>query len=193
MKIFCVGLNKTGTTSLHEAFLILGIRSSHDHVVHEREVAKWRSRGRSWKLFKNFPDVEAFSNGPFHKPDVVEALFRSYPGAKFIRTARDKNDWVLSRMTHNLVNLYAGRQERPFSTVATRKEWADHKRYMLKWKGHPRFLHWRLVHNPSWKPLCDFLGLPIPDEPFPHVNAASSRLRRLVERIEKSNRRKGGG
>ena len=22
----------------------------------------------------------------------------------------------------------------------------------------------------GWKPLCDFLNLPIPDEPFPHVN-----------------------
>jgi Sulfotransferase domain len=23
----------------------------------------------------------------------------------------------------------------------------------------------------GWEPLCDFLGLPVPDEPFPHVNA----------------------
>jgi Sulfotransferase domain len=23
----------------------------------------------------------------------------------------------------------------------------------------------------GWQPLCRFLGLPVPDEPFPHVNA----------------------
>ena len=28
-KIFCIGLNKTGTTTLHEAFLILGVSSVH--------------------------------------------------------------------------------------------------------------------------------------------------------------------
>ena len=28
-KIFCVGLNKTGTSSLHEAFKILGLKSVH--------------------------------------------------------------------------------------------------------------------------------------------------------------------
>ncbi|MGY0649987.1 MAG: sulfotransferase, partial [Paraglaciecola chathamensis] len=28
-KIFCVGLNKTGTSSLHDAFLMLNIESVH--------------------------------------------------------------------------------------------------------------------------------------------------------------------
>jgi hypothetical protein len=28
-KIFCIGLNKTGTSSLHEAFQVLGINSVH--------------------------------------------------------------------------------------------------------------------------------------------------------------------
>lgn len=26
----------------------------------------------------------------------------------------------------------------------------------------------------GWKPLCDFLGKPIPDEPFPHANEAAA-------------------
>lgn len=26
----------------------------------------------------------------------------------------------------------------------------------------------------GWKPLCDILGLPVPDVPFPHVNDADA-------------------
>ena len=37
----------------------------------------------------------------------------------------------------------------------------------------------------GWKPLCDFLDLPIPDGPFPNVNesAAMSRVIRNSERL----------
>jgi hypothetical protein len=37
-----------------------------------------------------------------------------------------------------------------------------------------------LVFNVAegWSPLCDFLGVPVPDEPFPHVNDAAEFLRR---------------
>ena len=33
-----------------------------------------------------------------------------------------------------------------------------------------RLLEWRV--GDGWEPLCKFLGKEIPDEPFPHVNAA---------------------
>jgi hypothetical protein len=31
-----------------------------------------------------------------------------------------------------------------------------------------RMLEWRA--SDGWEPLCDALGLPVPDEPFPHTN-----------------------
>jgi hypothetical protein len=34
-----------------------------------------------------------------------------------------------------------------------------------------RLLEWT-VHD-VWPPLCEFLGKPIPEEPFPHVNTAA--------------------
>lgn len=34
-----------------------------------------------------------------------------------------------------------------------------------------RLLEWTV--EDGWNPLCEFLGKPIPDEPFPHVNAAA--------------------
>jgi hypothetical protein len=34
-----------------------------------------------------------------------------------------------------------------------------------------RLLEWT-VHD-GWAPLCEFLGKPIPEEPFPHVNTVA--------------------
>jgi hypothetical protein len=33
-----------------------------------------------------------------------------------------------------------------------------------------RLLEWSV--EDGWEPLCEFLGKPVPDEPFPHENAA---------------------
>ncbi|MBM7785558.1 sulfotransferase family protein [Tenggerimyces flavus] len=45
-----------------------------------------------------------------------------------------------------------------------------------------------LVYEVSqgWEPLCAFLGVPVPDAPFPRVNDAESMQRRQKERLQKS-------
>lgn len=37
--------------------------------------------------------------------------------------------------------------------------------------GRERLLEWTV--EDGWEPLCEFLGKPVPNEPFPHVNAAA--------------------
>jgi hypothetical protein len=52
--------------------------------------------------------------------------------------------------------------------------------------------HRLLVFNPAmgWEPLCEFLGVPVPDVPFPHVNTTSefrswsARVRRTVRLLK---------
>jgi hypothetical protein len=45
-----------------------------------------------------------------------------------------------------------------------------------------------LVYEVSqgWEPLCEFLGVPVPDTPFPRVNDTESMQRRQRERLNKS-------
>lgn len=33
-----------------------------------------------------------------------------------------------------------------------------------------RLLWWNIIENPSWGPICDFLGLPVPEVAFPNVD-----------------------
>jgi hypothetical protein len=37
----------------------------------------------------------------------------------------------------------------------------------------------------GWPPLCGFLGVPVPDEPFPHLNDAAEFNRRRTERMRR--------
>ncbi|HMD52509.1 MAG TPA: sulfotransferase [Solirubrobacteraceae bacterium] len=42
-----------------------------------------------------------------------------------------------------------------------------------------RLLEWSVAEG--WEPLCEFLGLPVPDVPFPHVNDRSEFLNRIID------------
>jgi Sulfotransferase domain len=41
-----------------------------------------------------------------------------------------------------------------------------------------RLLVWEV--GEGWEPLCEFLGLPVPDEPFPHANDRDTFLERVI-------------
>ncbi|KAL3781783.1 hypothetical protein HJC23_009213 [Cyclotella cryptica] len=38
-------------------------------------------------------------------------------------------------------------------------------------------------HKDGWKPICDFLGVPIPDVPFPHVNKRESMVKNMLSML----------
>jgi hypothetical protein len=42
-----------------------------------------------------------------------------------------------------------------------------------------RLLVWSVTDG--WEPLCEFLGVPVPDEPFPHVNDSKEFVNRVVD------------
>ena len=51
-----------------------------------------------------------------------------------------------------------------------------HYRDITKMVAPGKLLHYRM--GDGWEPLCEFLGVPVPDEPFPHLNE-SEEMKRL--------------
>lgn len=84
-KVFAVGFNKSGTSSLHALFESLGLRSYHG--------VKWRDCD-DMKLFHSYT---CFSDGP---PKNLEKLDRIFPKSKFILQTRELDKWVYSRLAH---------------------------------------------------------------------------------------------
>ncbi|KEY73651.1 hypothetical protein S7711_07699 [Stachybotrys chartarum IBT 7711] len=126
-----------------------------------------------------------------------EDLIAAYPEAKVVLVERNIDSWYQSYMTAIIENMFHPvssvlyHLDRSFIHVIGKvqrttvegwlgiksKEDAEHlakqryrEYYALIRKITPpdRLLEFKLEQG--WAPLCEFLGKPIPDEPFPHLN-----------------------
>ena len=94
-KVFVIGLNKTGTTTMAKALRDLGF------IVASEKEAKhlfraWASRDFN-PIIEFCKSAQAFQDSPFSFPDTFIALDRAYPGSKFILTVRgDEHEWYRS-------------------------------------------------------------------------------------------------
>lgn len=94
-KIFCIGLNKTGTTSIQKAFIDLGF------AVGDQRTAELMLRtcneGEFSALIEYCRGAQVFQDVPFSLPDVYKVLDLAFPGSKFILTVRDSPEvWYQS-------------------------------------------------------------------------------------------------
>lgn len=180
MKIFCIGLNKTGTISLHQALQTLGIRSLHwGGPSSGKRVGKALREGRG--LVDDFPDHDAFSDiAALSKRYPL--LDEQYPGSRFILTTRPMEEWVESRRAHvrrNRDRAARGDYDGTFLTIdpdAWREEFtAHHEAVASYFAGRDNLLTMRITEGDGFELLCPFLGVAPPTEPFPHRHKAANR------------------
>lgn len=85
-KIFCIGMNKTGTTSVESAFRNMGLRLGRQRDG-ERLLEDWRA-GRFDRILDLARTADAFQDVPFSLPGTYEVLDAEFPDAKFVLTVR---------------------------------------------------------------------------------------------------------
>ncbi len=183
MKVFCIGLSKTGTRSLHDALQILGLRSVHwggpvlatavqRGPVLTETIERALHDGRP--LLDELEDADAYSD-ILALSTNFDVLDRQYPGNKFILTVRDLDDWLDSRRRHVEQNLerrargeYAGNNV-VVDYPAWREERLQHDaRVRAYFAARPDdLLVLDIAAGDGWQQLCPFLDRPIPDQPFP--------------------------
>ena len=176
MKVFGIGLNKTGTSSLHAALELLGHRSVHggEQDTHAR-MARAIDEGKPMLSYLDPP--------PDAVCDVLALTYyffladRQYPGSKFILTLRDLDRWLDSRRRHverNQRMKEAGKYAGPFLTVDLDSWTAEYRRHeavvRAYFEGRPDDLLPFRPTDGEWEPLCSFLGHDVPDVPFPWEN-----------------------
>ena len=183
MKVFCVGLSKTGTRSLHDALQLLGLRSVHwggpelQTAVQrgpEIRAAVERALREGRPLLDDLDDADAYSD--IHALSTnFDVLDHQYPGSRFILTVRDLDEWLASRQRHveaNVARRARGEYEGSFLEVdldGWRAEATEHEqRVRAHFAGRPdALLVMDIAGGDGWAQLCPFLGLPVPDQPFP--------------------------
>lgn len=94
-KIFCIGLNKTGTTSLEREMIDLGYKVG-NQMRGTRLLPEYKNRN-----FKPIIDLaksaQFFQDAPFSYPYTFIALDQKFKGSKFILTVRESPEkWYKS-------------------------------------------------------------------------------------------------
>lgn len=175
-RIFCIGLNKTATTSFHEAMSLLGFRSFHwGGPPIRKSVEAALEEGRPL-LDDLDPSIDAFSDIEALSLNF-DVLDRQYPDSRFVLTTRDEEEWIRSRVRHverNLRRRAEGDYHGNFLEVdesAWRALWrSHHERVGRFFAGRDDLLVVDLTAAPAWDALCGFLGVAVPDVDFPWAN-----------------------
>jgi len=181
-RIFGIGLQRTGTTSLDSAFKILGFDSFHwgsgEAPIIWQEM---NATGRS----KTLEQWYAFSDNPI--PLLYKKLDRAYPGSKFILTTLSEERWIESverlwsfdhnpnrwmwekyPFTHRIHTVLYGQKEfdRGVFLARYRRHNAEVREYFRNRSND--LLEINPEQGDGWPQLCSFLGTPVPDVPYPH-------------------------
>lgn len=197
MQIIGAGLGRTGTSSLKVALEMLGVAPCyHMNVLnnHPDHVDFWLDvvAGCSVDWTGFFAPYAATLDWP--ACDYYAELMQAYPQAKIILTVRDCEKWYDSMYE----TIYSYNKNFPgwAKAVAPQAARLVELRQLQVWqaKFNERFedrqyaIEVFKAHNEAvkrvvpaqhllvyevhqgWEPLCHFLQLPVPAEPFPHVN-----------------------
>ncbi len=173
--VFGIGLNKTGTRSLHDALEALGYTPLHWGGPASR-LAVERAEAEGAPLLSHLAGYDAFSD-ILALSERFDVLDEQYPHSRFILTTRRVEAWLSSRRRHverNQVEAAAGRYRGTFLVIdedAWRAERAEHHaRVRAHFAGRPDALLELDIERDGergWDLLCPFLGVAVPDLPFP--------------------------
>lgn len=174
MKIFGIGLNKTGTKTLGSAFGHFGFKNkSFDAVLLENFKAN-----NLLPIIKVAQDFDSFEDWPW--PLVFKEMEQFFPDAKFILTMRKTPDiWFNSLCKHSIITGPTKAREIVYGHLMPENLKTHHIEYYLRHNDlvtdyFKNKMHKLLVvcweNGNGWNELSSFLELPIPDVSFPHEN-----------------------
>jgi hypothetical protein len=202
LRVVGAGVGRTGTTSLRIALKrLLGAPSYHMFEVFKRpeHVPLWHAAARG-----AMPDWRVLLEGYGAAVDWPASAFwpelaAAFPEALVLLSVRDAESWWRSADATIFPNIQRKPPADPpfmadwhamvLDVMATRftAELADREAAVAAFEAHnarvrasipeERLLEWQ--PGDGWEPLCERLGVAVPDEPFPRANTRTEFLERL--------------
>jgi hypothetical protein len=203
LKVIGAGLGRTGTMSLKFALEHVGFGPCYhmiEFMAHIPEhLPKWLD------AIDGRPDWDAVFDGYVSTVDYpgctyCRELVAKWPEAKVILTTRDPDAWfesanetVLSSRMRNMLGQSPIKRFMEATVSEDFGENIDDREFMTSY-----FRRWNervIAEVPAdkllvfqakdgWGPLCEFLGVPVPPEPYPRVNSRAD----MNERFEQQTR-----
>ena len=188
-KVFGIGFQRTGTSSLRRALNIVGITTLEKYgnwyltKIHD---------GLEFDPSINYMFFRGFADSPI--PLYYKELHSMFPDAKFVLTIRNTERWLRSveklfetkslwsgTVDSDKINAFHRRvygmssfEERRFKKVYER-----HNQEVLKYfsTNPDQLLVLNIEKDDKWDKLCNFLEVEIPPQKYPHVNKSGNQYR----------------
>lgn len=175
-KVFGIGLNKTGTSTLGACLTTLGYR----HQSYSSSALKAFVDGRIDAVVAMTAGFDSCEDWPW--PLAWRELYAQYgDGARFVLTTRSSAEiWVDSLKRHSL-NTHPTRAMRPLiyghyyphgyeaEHIAAYERHNQAVRDFFAREAPHALLELCWENGDRWDRLCAFLGHDVPDAPFPHI------------------------
>jgi hypothetical protein len=220
MKIIIAGVSRTGIYSLQAALEKFGFRSYNFFEMLNNFENGHLDMWNEFMEGKQEMDWEALYDGFDASSDMPSFIYwheqmEAFPDAKVILTTRDLDAWWNSWISavesqegfiismsylprFKAVRRIIDNWERNFFRIEPTKYVEEGAKARVKEHNEavkaavpPERL---LVFNfkEGWDPLCEFLGVPVPDEPFPHENVGSAQIERQIAELVQEDMAKHG-
>lgn len=197
-KVFNIGFSKSGTTSFETAMEVLGYkvyRGDYRLKHNDYMMALWIHKDFE-EIRRMTTYWDAFADAPWGGTDLYKQLIKWYPNAKFVYTIRDPEKWyeslykMLTRYDDNpttALDTYHKNERYGFTYFLKQTfgitNLVDCKEQIIRYyENHlieakeffknntDNFLTFDPINGDDWNRLCPFLGLPIPNDKYPHDN-----------------------
>jgi Sulfotransferase domain len=202
LKLLGAGFGRTGTSSTKAALEMLGWGPCHHmHEVrdHPEQLRFWTAAARGERVDWNKAFAGYASQIDWPGARYWRELADHFPEAKILLTRRDPDEWyeslrqtivpsaaigrradpnphtrAMAEMVYQTVHqqIFKGRIEDRDYAIAI---YLDHIREVQATIAADRVLTYNVKEG--WEPLCDFLGVAVPREPFPHKNTRDEFLK----------------
>ena len=187
IKVFGIGLNKTGTTTLGKCLKVLG----YQHKSYDLDLLKKLCEGRSDDVLRYAEQYDSFEDWPW--PLMYKELDSHFPGSKFILTTRLSPDkWYGSLVKHSERTGPTEARKLVYGYTNPHDKKNEHIRFYQKHNADVRayfdgrdsdFIELCWGRGDDWQKLCHFLDKEVPDAPFPHANKSPGRLSFIKKKI----------
>lgn len=199
-KVFVIGRNKTGTTSMRQVLDSFGFRVA-DQTSAELMMEEWAKRDFG-NIIKYCKTADAFQDVPFSLDFTYQAVDQAFPGSKFILTVRSSSqEWYESLIRFHTKILgknrlptaddlkafsYRGigwlwRQQQLVFGISERllydkgiycKHYESHNQRVREYFRHrpEDLLELNLSDSEAMLSLCAFLGVKSEPGALPHLN-----------------------
>lgn len=189
-KVFGIGMNKTGTTTLKVCLEKLGYTVCSPDL----ELLRCVDRGELGPVFEFAKRYDGFQDWPW--PFVYEEMDREYENSKFILTRRKNSDaWFNSLKKHSIkkgpteyrkiaygYEMPAGKKS---PHVNIYEEHNEEVRAYFEGREDD-FLEVCWEEGDGWEKICGFLGHEVPQAEFPHRKKSLSKTQLVVKYLKRN-------